>query len=72
MAITAPDPRDRVFHVAIMLLFHRFGGLALALALGTILAEYATGEDFDLGYEVCRVGGVIEHRVDEVLFVAGD
>ena len=55
-----------------MLLFHRFGGFALALALGAVLAEDVAGEDFDFRDEVGRVGGVLEHCVDEVLFVAGD
>ena len=68
--VAAPDAQDRVFHVAIVLLFHRLGGFALALALGAVLAEDVAGEDFDLGDEVRRVGGVLEHRVDEVFFVA--
>ena len=55
-----------------MLLFHRFGEFALALALGAVLAEDVAGEDFDFRDEVGRVGGVLEHCVDEVLFVAGD
>ena len=55
-----------------MLIFHRFGELALALALGAVLAQYVAGEDFDLGDEVCGVAGVLEHCVDEVLFVAKD
>ena len=68
--VAAPDAQDRVFHVAIVLLLHGLGGLALTLALGAVLAEDVAGEDFDFGDEVRGVGGVLEHRVDEVLFVA--
>ena len=68
--VAAPDAQDRVFHVAIVLLFHRLGGFALALALGAVLAQYVAGEDFDFGDEVRGVGGVLEHRVDEIFFVA--
>ena len=53
-----------------MLLFHRLGIFALALALGAVLAEDVAGEDFDFGDEVRRVGGVLQHGVDEVFFVA--
>ena len=53
-----------------MLLFHRLGIFALAFALGAVLAEDVAGEDFDFGDEVGRVGGVLEHRVDEVFLVA--
>lgn len=55
-----------------MLLFHRFGELALALTLGAVPAEDVAGEDFDFRDEVRRVGGVLEHIVDEIVFVAGD
>ena len=44
----------------------------MALALGAVLAEDVAGEDFDFGDEVARVGGVLEHRVDEIIFVAED
>ena len=70
VAVAAPDAEDRVFHVAIVLLLHSLGGFALAFALGAVLAEDVAGEDFDFGDEVRGVGGVLEHRVDEVLFVA--
>ena len=70
VAVAAPDAQDRVFHVAIVLLFHRLGGFGLGFALGAVLAEDVAGEDFDFGDEVRRVGGVLEHRVDEVFFVA--
>ena len=53
-----------------MLLLHRLGGFALTFALGAVLAQDVAGEDFDFGDEVRRVGGILEHRVDEVLFVA--
>ena len=53
-----------------MLLLHRFGGFALALALGAVLAQDVAGEDFNLGDEVGRVGGVLEHCIDEIFFVA--
>ena len=53
-----------------MLLFHRLGVFALTLALGAVLAEDVAGEDFDFGDEVRRVGGVLQHGVDEVFFVA--
>ena len=53
-----------------MLLFHRFGGFALTSALGAVFAEDVAGEDFDFGHEVGGVGGVLEHGVDEVFFVA--
>ena len=69
--VAAPDAQDRIFHVAIVLLLHRLGGFALALALGAVFAEDVAGEDFDFGDKVSRVGGVLEHRVDEVFFVAG-
>ena len=52
VSITASDAQDCIFHVAVMLLFHRFGGLALALALGAVFAKNVAGEDFDLGDEV--------------------
>lgn len=55
-----------------MLLLHRLGELALPLALGPVLAEDGPGEDFDLRDEVRGVVGVLEHRVHEVLFVAGE
>ena len=70
VGVAAPDAQDRVFHVAIVLLFHRLGGFALAFALGAVLAEDVAGEDFDFGDEVGGVGGVLEHRVDEVFLVA--
>ena len=69
-AVAAPDAQDRILHVAVVLLLHRLGGFALALALGAVLAQDVAGEDFDFGDEVRRVGGILEHRVDEVLFVA--
>lgn len=53
-----------------MLLLHRLGELALALALGAVLAEDVAGEDFDFGDEVFGVVGVLEHRVDQIVFVA--
>lgn len=68
---TARDAQDGVFHVAVVLLLHRLGELALPLALGAVLAEDGAGEDFDFRDEVRGVVGVLEHRVDEVLFVAG-
>ena len=70
VAVAAPDAQDRIFHVAIVLLFHRLGGFALTFALGAVLAQNVAGEDFDFGDEVRRVGGVLVHRVDEVFFVA--
>ena len=68
--VAAPDAQDRIFHVAIVLLFHRLGIFALTLALGAVLAEDVAGEDFDFGDEVRRVGGVLQHGVDEVFLVA--
>ena len=71
VAVATGDAEDRVFHVAVVLLFHGFGELALALAGGTVLAEDVAGEDLDLRDEMPRVVGVLEHCVDEVVFVAG-
>lgn len=71
VVIAARDAQDRVFDIAIVFLLHGFGGLALALALGAVLAEDGAGEDFDFGDGVGGVGGVLEHGVDEVIFVAG-
>ena len=55
-----------------MLLLHRLGEFALALALRAVLAEDVAGEDFNLGDEVGGMVGIGEHGVDEVLFVAED
>ena len=69
-AVAARDAQDCIFHVAVVLLFHRLGGLALTFALATVFAEDVAGEDLDFGHEVSGVGGVLEHGVDEVFFVA--
>ncbi len=53
-----------------MFLLHADGELALAFRLGAVFAEDGAGEDFDFGDVVGGVGGVGEHGVGEVFFVA--